>query len=104
MMFCPKCKSIMMPKTVGSKKQFVCGCGYKQAAESVTITETSKEKPKDFVIVEKEESINVIIDADCQKCGPVKDEYWELQTRSADEPPTRFHKCKNCGHTWREYK
>jgi DNA-directed RNA polymerase subunit M/transcription elongation factor TFIIS len=22
----------------------------------------------------------------------------------ANEPPTRFHKCVKCNHTWREYK
>ena len=103
MMFCPKCKSLMLPKTVGGKKQFVCSCGYKQAAEKVTIVETS-EPAKGVVVVEKETSVNVIVDAQCEKCGNKKAEYWEVQTRSADEPPTRFHKCTKCGHTWREYK
>lgn len=104
MLFCPKCKSIMMPKTVGGKKQFMCGCGYKQAAESVIITETSNQKRPEFVVIENEPTTNVIIDANCPKCGPVKAEYWEIQTRSADEPATRFHKCTKCGHTWRDYK
>lgn len=104
MIFCPKCKSIMMPKLVGTKKQFVCSCGYKQAAESVTITETVKPKAPELVVVENEPTTNIIIDASCPKCGPVKAEYWEIQTRAADEPATRFHKCTKCGHTWREYK
>jgi len=26
-----------------------------------------------------------------------------IQTRAADEPPTRFYRCTKCGHTWREY-
>lgn len=103
MMFCPKCKSIMMPKTAGGKKQFVCSCGHKQAAESVTITESSK-KVAEVTVIEKETVINPIVDAECKKCGNRKAEYWEVQTRSADEPPTRFHKCTKCGHTWREYK
>lgn len=104
MMFCPKCKSIMMPKNVGGKKQFVCSCGYKHAADNVMITETTKAKSNEFVVVENEATTNIIIDASCPKCGPVKAEYWEIQTRSADEPATRFHKCTKCGHTWREYK
>jgi DNA-directed RNA polymerase subunit M len=94
----------MMPKTVNGKKQFVCSCGYKHAAESVTITETSKQKSQEVTVIENETSVNVIVDAECQKCGNKKAEYWEVQTRSADEPPTRFHKCTKCGHTWREYK
>ena len=103
MMFCPKCKSIMMPKVEGGKKQFVCSCGYKQAAESITITEAGK-KAKEIVVIEKEAQINPIIDAECPKCGNRKAETWEVQTRSADEPATRFLKCTKCNHTWREYK
>ncbi|MEM4865380.1 MAG: hypothetical protein QXY09_02690 [Acidilobaceae archaeon] len=26
-----------------------------------------------------------------------------MQTRAADEPPTRFYRCTKCGYTWREY-
>jgi len=103
MMFCPKCKSLLMPKSVDGKKKFVCSCGYKQEIENVSIKE-SVAKKKDIEVVEESESVNVVIDANCPKCGPVKAEYWEIQTRSSDEPPTRFHKCKKCGHTWREYK
>jgi len=105
MMFCPKCKSIMMPKTVGAKKQFVCSCGYKHAAENVTITESAKPKTAaEVIVIEKETIINPIVDAECTKCGNRKAEYWEVQTRAADEPATRFHKCTKCGHVWREYK
>ncbi|MCK4973458.1 MAG: transcription factor S, partial [Candidatus Heimdallarchaeota archaeon] len=28
---------------------------------------------------------------------------WMVQTRSADESPTRFFRCTACGETWREY-
>lgn len=103
MMFCPKCKSLLLPKVDGKKKLFVCSCGFKQGAESMTITEAGA-KSKDVVVVEKEESVNIIVDGNCPKCGPVKAEYWEIQTRSSDEPATRFFKCKKCSHTWREYK
>ncbi len=93
-----------MPKLVDGKKQFVCGCGYRQAAESVIITEKNKQESKEVSIVEKEEVINPIVEAECKKCGNRSAEYWEVQTRSSDEPPTRFLKCTKCRHTWREYK
>ncbi|MCY3413534.1 MAG: hypothetical protein INQ03_17970 [Candidatus Heimdallarchaeota archaeon] len=40
-------------------------------------------------------------------CSDCKDmqlvEYWEIQTRSADESATRFFRCTNCDKNWREY-
>lgn len=99
-MFCPKCKSLMMPKG----KQFVCSCGYKQEIKHSSLVEKNAKKQEDFTVVDKEESINPIIDAECPKCHNMQAESWEVQTRSSDEPPTRFHKCTACKHTWREYK
>jgi len=37
----------------------------------------------------------------CGKCGSRKTAYFQLQTRSADEPMTTFHNCNACGHRWR---
>lgn len=97
-MFCPKCGALLLPKKGGVS----CSCGYAEKGKEMKFRERGKES-KRVDVVEKEESPNVVIDAECPKCGPVKAEYWEVQTRSSDEPPTRFHKCKKCGHTWREY-
>ena len=37
----------------------------------------------------------------CGKCKKKKITYYELQTRSADEPSTHFFTCHNCGHRWK---
>jgi transcription elongation factor S-II len=37
----------------------------------------------------------------CSKCKKKKISYYELQTRSADEPSTHFFTCLNCGHRWK---
>ncbi len=42
-------------------------------------------------------------DVHCDECGHNEAWYTIKQTASADEPPTRFFKCKECGHRWREY-
>jgi len=42
-------------------------------------------------------------DVTCEECGHDVAWYTIKQTGSADEPPTRFFKCKKCGHRWREY-
>jgi DNA-directed RNA polymerase subunit M len=42
-------------------------------------------------------------DVRCEECGNEEAWYTIKQTGSADEPPTRFFKCTDCGHRWREY-
>jgi len=37
----------------------------------------------------------------CNKCGQNKTTYFQLQTRSADEPMTTFVTCCACGHHWK---
>jgi DNA-directed RNA polymerase subunit M/transcription elongation factor TFIIS len=39
----------------------------------------------------------------CPGCQSKKAYFYQLQTRSADEPPTSFYKCVACGKQWREY-
>ena len=38
----------------------------------------------------------------CSKCKCKKITYFELQTRSADEPMTIYFTCLNCEHRWKE--
>jgi DNA-directed RNA polymerase subunit M/transcription elongation factor TFIIS len=38
----------------------------------------------------------------CSKCHKRECTYYELQTRSADEPMTQFIRCLNCGKQWRQ--
>lgn len=37
----------------------------------------------------------------CGKCKSIKTTYYQLQTRSADEPMTSYVTCKNCGNRWK---
>ena len=106
MLFCPKCGSLMIPKIEKNKKMLLCSCGYKKdSEEKIIITESAiqnNEKKGEGIAEEKE--IHPITDAECPKCKHTKAHNWILQTRSADEAPTRFFKCEKCKHTWREYK
>jgi DNA-directed RNA polymerase subunit M/transcription elongation factor TFIIS len=38
----------------------------------------------------------------CSRCGKRQCTYYEMQTRSADEPMTQFVRCLNCGKQWRQ--
>lgn len=42
-------------------------------------------------------------DAVCPKCRHQGAYYLLKQTRSADEPETKFYTCESCGYRWREY-
>ena len=37
----------------------------------------------------------------CGKCKSKKTSYYQMQTRSADEPMTTFVTCRECGHKWK---
>lgn len=37
----------------------------------------------------------------CRKCKSKKTSYYQLQTRSADEPMTTYVECKNCNNHWK---
>tara|TARA_B110000495_G_scaffold203717_1_gene229022 strand:- start:87 stop:620 length:534 start_codon:yes stop_codon:yes gene_type:complete len=38
----------------------------------------------------------------CRKCGSRETSYYEVQTRSADEPMTQFITCLQCSNRWRQ--
>jgi len=38
----------------------------------------------------------------CRKCGSRSCSYYEVQTRSADEPMTQFVSCLDCGNRWKQ--
>ncbi len=105
-MFCPKCGSILIPKTEGKKKVFICSnCGYKGKELNHKFSEKINNKKQDIEVVEKgiEEETLPITEAECPKCGNNQAYYWLVQTRAADEAETRFLRCTKCKHTWREY-
>ena len=102
-MFCPKCGSLLMPKLEGGKRVLKCGsCGYFAVGEMKL--SSAGVKPKEVSVVEKTHDMRVQVDATCPKCKHDKARHWSIQTRSADEPETRYYQCEKCGHTWRETK
>lgn len=111
--FCPRCGGLMRPVVEGGEHYLVCArCGYKVKATEKDLKAYGvvhrighSEKEKTVVIKETEEaSLPITREVTCPKCGFHEAYYWFLQTRAADEPPTRFYKCRKCGHVWREYE
>ncbi len=105
MQFCDDCGS-MMKKEDGV---MVCaGCGATAEQEVETEAFISTEEQTDDELIESSEEANfegkpTAKDVVCDACAHEEAWYTIKQTASADEPPTRFFKCKNCGKKWREY-
>jgi DNA-directed RNA polymerase subunit M len=106
MKFCPKCKSLLMPKKKKGTVVLECSsCGFidKSGAETV-LKETTKEKSRIQVVDPKVTDENLPTTEEiCEKCGNDTAYYWLVQTRAADEAQTKFLRCTKCGHTWRDY-
>lgn len=104
MKFCPKCE-VKLKKSVSGLQ---CSkCGYTEGQESKQTKKTTTEKEPDNSLLafegnEGEESYSTI-KMDCAKCGHDEAVWWMFQTRSADEPTTRFYRCQKCKYTWRDY-
>lgn len=109
MEFCPECGNLMNPDERDGKVYLVCAsCGYEELQDEDEENDSykmveEKEKKEETVVVEKDTENKPKTNKKCPECGHDKAYWWMQQTRSADEPSTRFYRCVECGHTWREY-
>ncbi len=111
--FCPKCGRIMYPERGEGRLKFVCRfCGTTLEAgegeEAYRINVRVRHSPTEKIAViregEQASGLQVVKGSvSCPKCGNDEAYFWMMQTRSADEPMTRFYRCTRCRHTWREY-
>ena len=113
--FCPKCRGLMRPAKIRDTMYLVCTrCGYKvEASNREDLTAYARavkvqHSPRDKILVidsaEMPQTASLVKgQTSCPKCGHDEVYVWMMQTRSADEPPTRFYRCAKCKYTWREY-
>ena len=95
----------MSPKKDKTKTFMACSCGYtNKQAEILKIKEVITDNQEIETVEEEVEIHPLTDDTECPKCGHTKAHYWEIQTRAADEPATKFLKCQKCKHIWRDYK
>jgi len=67
---------------------------------------TSHSKKEEMIVIEDNTPDRLpTTEKTCSKCHGKRAYWWVIQTRSSDEPPTRFYRCTNekCKYTWREY-
>jgi DNA-directed RNA polymerase subunit M len=102
--FCPKCEVKLKNGDAGLQ----CPqCNYTEGQKAKSIKKIVNEEEPDFSLLafegnEGEESLPTV-KINCEKCGHGEAVGWMFQTRSADEPTTRFYRCQKCKYTWRDY-
>ena len=107
MQFCDDCGSMM----VAEGEEMVCtndDCGAhvtrdRDAESAFVLTD---EQADDEVIESDPDAAfegKPTADVRCDACEHDRAWYTIKQTASADEPPTRFFKCTECGNRWRDY-
>lgn len=102
MEFCPKCGAMVLP----SNGELKCNsCGEIIKLENQDSFKVSEEIKANETVKNLGEDVDVLptTTETCPECGNDKAFYKLLQTRSADEAPTRIFTCTKCKHTWRAY-
>jgi len=102
MLFCPKCRSILLPNPENTKK-ISCSCGYVLRQQKIIKLEDKTERTKKVDIIDRTVETLPKTEAKCPKCRHNKAYYWLAQTRAADEAETQFFRCVKCSNQWREY-
>jgi len=110
MQFCPKCGTMMVPKHEGGKTVLICPkCGFKSEPQgNVRLSKRviHRESERMYILDTEDlfKGVPKIKGVKCPNCGHDEAYYTIIQTRRADEPPTRIYKCVRCGRVWREYE
>jgi len=106
MEFCPKCEIRLKKNDSGSLHCPKCKYLKEKTIES-TKEEPEKVNPELLVMGEEDvkqaKGLESTVPIDCEKCHNKEGVSWTFQTRSADEPETKFYRCTKCNYTWRDY-
>ncbi|MCD6458461.1 MAG: transcription factor S [Thermofilum sp. ex4484_82] len=107
MKYCPRCGTLLRPQKTDNGIILVCPhCQFREenlSNDSYRIKNKVYHHPSQKFYVAEDEILLPRTKIICPKCGNNEAYYWMRQTRSGDEPATRFFKCTKCGYTWREY-
>lgn len=106
MKFCKTCGNILVVKDLENGRMLFCKtCNVTFPMTENIIIESKQNSEKHVIVLDEDKHSEFpITKVLCPKCEEIVEAYWALQqTRAADEPPTRFYRCKKCNWIWREY-
>jgi transcription factor S len=107
MEFCEECGTLMRPTKEKENTILICPNCKKQKENNgndTKICSKVKQNPLDSIpILDDNANTLPTMEMLCKECGNKKVFWWTRQTRSSDEPETRFYRCTKCNYTWREY-
>ena len=106
MEFCPNCEIRLKKNNSGLQSCSKCN-NLKEVINNPTKEKPEEANPEFLVMDESDlnqaKGLESTIKIDCEKCHNQEGVCWSLQTRSADEPETRFYRCTKCNYTCRDY-
>ena len=104
-------KFLNLKRNAALRSGLLCGTLAPITFASMTATEmASEEQRQRDLALQRQNLLNAHSAVDnqaetdqfrCGKCKQRKCKYYQLQTRSADEPMTTFVTCLNCNHRWK---
>lgn len=106
MKFCDGCGNILVVKTEDEGRFLFCKkCNKKfPLDETVAFSIKNGREKREVAVFDGEEPNFPTTRTLCPKCQTMEEAEWTMiQTRAADEPPTRFYRCLKCRWVWREY-
>lgn len=116
MLFCPACANLLLLErspshlgeadVAGSLRFFCRTCAYIHGVGDRRLTKSVSRLPRKVVddvlggedawaLADKTATV-------CPKCGGAEAFFFQMQTRSADEPMSTFYRCCACKHQWKE--
>lgn len=98
MNFCPKCKSLLIPKN----GKLSCSCGFSSKNKLNFNEKLEKQKEIEIVDGDKEYGDSTI-PVVCWNCGH-RGVYFKVHFYRSDEAPLRMYKCAKCKKVWRSSK
>eukprot|EP00871_Galdieria_phlegrea_P004761 jgi/Galph1/5286/GphlegSOOS_G3968.1 len=108
MLFCRWCHNLLLidTKTADHQVRFICKtCPFYYQVQGKLerkVTGLVKKQEADIFGGNKQWELADQTQVTCPRCSHQTAYFFQMQTRSADEPMSTFYRCAQCGYQWKE--